>query len=453
MTEPQRVLVLGNPSEGVDPLPVLSETAGFAVETACDHSEAHDRLSENNIDCVLTSVEGVGTTTMRAVAEHPDVPVLMLTEVGPEPVVVELDAPAPVDDGPNIPAQKTVLSHQIEAAVTDEQAALNRSAPDPKTIYERITDGFFAVDREWRYTYVNSEGASLTGRSKTELLGTRVWEAFPDLVDSPFEDALRLAMESGETTAVEAHYPAHGIWYDVRAYPDDAGISIYFRDVTEAVARRKKLQRKNERLEKFVSIVSHDLRNPLNVIKGALELIEETGEVGHAELGLNGVERMETLITDLLQLAKQGNRVESTDSVGLADVCTRCWETVETGAARLDVTDGYTITADQGRLKQLLENLFRNAIEHGGDDVTVSVGPLPDTAGFYVADDGSGVPADERETVFEHGYTTATRGTGFGLSIVKEIARAHGWKITVTESESGGARFEITGVNEVDTGT
>jgi PAS domain S-box-containing protein len=453
MTDPQRVLVLGNPSEGVDPLPVLSETAGFAVETACDHNEAHDRLTENNIDCIVTSLDSATTNTMAIAARNPDIPVLVVAKSGSESVVVELDTPIAIDDVSSSVAQRTVLSHQLEAAVSNGHATSENPAQDVKTVCERVTDGIFAVDTNWRYTYANSEAAALTNQPKNDLIGMSVWEAFPELTDSPFEDVLQRGMESGESLSVEAKYEPHGVWYDVRVYPDDAGISIYFRDVTEAVARRKKLQRENERLEKFVSIVSHDLRNPLNVIEGALELIEETGEVGHAELGLNGVDRMETLITDLLELAKQGNRVETTESTVLANICTRCWETVETGAARLDVTDGYTITADQGRLKQLLENLFRNAIEHGGDDVTVSVGPLPDAAGFYVADDGSGIPADERETVFEHGYTTATRGTGFGLSIVKEIARAHGWKITVTESESGGARFEITGVNAVDTGT
>jgi signal transduction histidine kinase len=91
-----------------------------------------------------------------------------------------------------------------------------------------------------------------------------------------------------------------------------------------------------------------------------------------------------------------------------------------------------------------LENLFRNAIEHGGEDVTIRVGGLSD--GFYVEDDGPGVPEDARDEVFEVGYSTSPDGTGFGLNIVKEIAEAHNWEITLTEGTTGGARFEITNV-------
>jgi signal transduction histidine kinase len=81
--------------------------------------------------------------------------------------------------------------------------------------------------------------------------------------------------------------------------------------------------------------------------------------------------------------------------------------------------------------------------------VTVTVGELADCDGFYVADDGPGIPADERETVFESGYSTAADGTGFGLSIVEEIASAHGWAVRVTDSAEGGARFEVAGVDVV----
>jgi len=95
-------------------------------------------------------------------------------------------------------------------------------------------------------------------------------------------------------------------------------------------------------------------------------------------------------------------------------------------------------------MQQLLENLLRNAVEHGGDTVTITVGGLND--GFYFEDDGPGIPENERNNVFETGYSTAKGGTGFGLSIVKQIATAHGWEICVTEGSEGGARFEIRGV-------
>jgi signal transduction histidine kinase len=155
-------------------------------------------------------------------------------------------------------------------------------------------------------------------------------------------------------------------------------------------------------------------------------------------------DRMETLLDDLLTLARHGERVEERETVELADLTDACWRTVVTADATLVTETSQTIQAEPSRLKQLLENLFRNAVEHAGEDVTVTVGDLD--AGFYIADDGSGIPAEEHDAVFEAGHSTVDDGTGFGLTIVQEVAETHGWEISVTDSENGGARFEITGV-------
>jgi len=233
--------------------------------------------------------------------------------------------------------------------------------------------------------------------------------------------------------------------------------------ITERKRAQQELERQNERLEEFASVVSHDLRNPLNVAQGWMAEAREESSDPHLDRVADALDRMEELIDDLLALARTGQPVEETDDVDLAVMCEGCWVTVETAAASLVVEADRTIRADRGRLRQLLENLFRNAVEHGStsnqsesDDaaegaeegVTVTVGTLED--GFYVADDGLGIPEAEREDVFERGYTTARSGTGFGLSIVSEVADTHGWEVRVTDSETGGARFEFTGVEFVE---
>jgi PAS domain S-box-containing protein len=216
-------------------------------------------------------------------------------------------------------------------------------------------------------------------------------------------------------------------------------------------ARTRRLEAKTERLEEFAGIVSHDLRNPLTVAEGRLELAREEGVDSDQ---LDAVERAHTrmreLIDDLLALAREGRPVEAVERVSLADTGRACWRHVETGTATLVTATDHTIRADPSRVRQLLENLIRNAVEHGGEDVTVRIGALDGRRGFFVADDGPGVPPDEREAVFESGYSTSDAGTGFGLAIANEIAEAHGWTIDVTGSEDGGARFEITGVTFVD---
>lgn len=209
-------------------------------------------------------------------------------------------------------------------------------------------------------------------------------------------------------------------------------------------ARERELTNQNDRLEEFASIVSHDLRNPLSVATGRLELAAAECDSEHLAHVEQAHERMQTLIEDLLALAHEGEAVADSEAVALDPLVEGCWETVETGEAKLVASIKQTVQADRSRLKQLFENLIRNAVEHGGEDVTVTVGELAD--GFYIEDDGSGIPADERETIFDAGYSTSEDGTGFGLGIIKQIVDAHGWEIHVTDSDDGGARFEIIGV-------
>lgn len=209
----------------------------------------------------------------------------------------------------------------------------------------------------------------------------------------------------------------------------------------------KELARQNEQLEKFASIVSHDLRNPLNVLAGSLELAADADEPDAIDRCYRAIDRMETIIDDLMTLARAGAAIDELEPVSLPSIVEGCWDTVSTGDATLAVKTDETIVADESRLRQLFENLFRNAVEHGGSGVSVVVESIPH--GFAIADDGPGIPADECEAVFESGFTTTADGTGFGLAIVREIVEAHGWDIRVTESADGGARFEIMGVEFV----
>ncbi|MBX0322973.1 response regulator [Halomicroarcula sp. F13] len=242
----------------------------------------------------------------------------------------------------------------------------------------------------------------------------------------------------------------------------EAALDAVVRD-DELRERERELAAQNDRLERFASVVSHDLRNPLNVASGRLELVREECDSEHLDAIDRSLRRMEALIEDLLMVAKTGEGVSDLEPVDVGAVVEECWATVETGAATLVVETDARILADVTRFKQLLENLVRNAVEHssatgsaqsdddagGSGAVTVTVGDCP--GGFYVADDGPGIPEADREKVFESGYSTRTDGTGFGLAIVEQIAGAHGWDVRVTESADGGARFEITGVETADT--
>jgi len=483
-------------------------------------------------------------------------------------------------------------------------------------LLDRMTDAFFAVDDEWRFTYLNESGRDVIreaaeGSVADDLVGVNIWEAIPDIVDTVFHERYREAMRTQEPAEFTEYYGPLDIWFDVRAYPSESGLSVFFRDVTaererlteleereetlraitEAIAdidhsfeervrrlleigagmldveygtlsrirddryvfevvyapddlivegdavdlsethcervviseqklalrdieaeasdpaerdgtaglgiecyigvpvmvegevygtfcfydlrprtepfddsrvalvelmaewvssaleRRvveEDLRRQNARLEEFAGIVSHDLRNPLAVAKGETELAAEAHDSEHLEKARSAHGRMDRIISDMLTMARLEAEVDATERVDLSTVAAEAWSTVDTADATLDADDAPAVVAGRSRLVQLLENLFRNAVEHAGDDVHVDVEAI--SGGFAVADDGPGIPDSDRESVFDHGHTDSPDGTGFGLSIVRRIAEAHGWEVRVADTDAG-ARFEFTGVD------
>jgi PAS domain S-box-containing protein len=316
-----------------------------------------------------------------------------------------------------------------------------------ETIIQAVGDPVYALDGDGDITFINDAIEDLTGRSPDELVGKHISEIIDDedaargrelnreLLRSDCSNAtfeMDLLAETGERTPCENHMA-------LLPFDEDGnfrGTAGVVRDITE----RKQRER---RLEQFASVVSHDLRNPLNVIEGRIEMARETGDGSNLDHALDSVSRMRRLVEDLLTLAREGRAVSETEPTDLAGVADSAWRGVDTVDATLVLNDPGTVVADGDRLQALFENLYRNAVEHGGRDVTVTVDSLADDAGFYVADDGPGVPPEQRDRILEHGYSTSREGTGFGLSIVENIVSAHDWELTITESEDGGARFEI----------
>ncbi|WP_136716159.1 PAS domain S-box protein [Halorientalis salina] len=380
-----------------------------------------------------------------------------------------------------------------------ERKARERELERYETIIQAVGDPVYTLDAEGNFTFMNDAIEPLTGYEPDTLEGKHVSTIVPDADAETARDLIETLLESddrrnatfemglktrdGDRIPSENHMALLPFGSDGK-FRGTAGV---VRDITERKQRE-------ERLAQFASVVSHDLRNPLNVIQGRLEFARKTGDSEHLDTMADAADRMERLIDDLLTLAQQGQTVGDTEPVDVERVAVDAWEQVETDASTLDV-DGPigTVSADRGWLRELFENLFRNAVEHGStspdsqarqdavehgstgeaDGPTVRVGPIDGEgegeqapSGIYVADDGRGIPPEERQRVFEHGYSESDEGTGFGLTIVENIVEAHGWEITLTDSDSGGipasdasgesgdergesagTRFEITGLD------
>ena len=311
-------------------------------------------------------------------------------------------------------------------------------------------------DGEWLVPRANSADAPADGSRRMRLDQGLAGETYQsgeaqrvdDTRDDETADPAKETYLSGLSVPVGEYGVFQAVATETNAFDDDdvelAELLVtHTASTLDRIERERELQRQNERLESFVSVVSHDLRNPLTVLTGALELAERTGDAEHFERGRRARDRMEQLIEDLLTLARQGESVEDTTSVDVGRVAEGSWSGVATAEATLDARVDLEIQCHEGRFRELLENLFRNSVEHGGQQVSVTVGELSDENGFYVADDGPGIPPEHRGEVFESGFSTSTDGSGFGLSIVDGIVTAHDWDVTVTESDAGGARFEI----------
>jgi signal transduction histidine kinase len=230
------------------------------------------------------------------------------------------------------------------------------------------------------------------------------------------------------------------------------GNEVYSMSRPESERRSTPRHDSDDELAEFAGTVAHDIRNPLLVARGNLELVETDDErIDAAHLA---IDRAEEILDDLLRYARDGEWTAASKPVELSQLTRAAWETVPTRDATLRVETDRVVSADPGRTRQLFENLIDNAVRHGGADVTVTVDDLsqrpggrqPDDTGFVVEDDGPGIPPDRRERVFESGVSTAG-GTGYGLAIVSRLAVEQGWTVAVTESDSGGARFEFTGVD------
>ena len=222
------------------------------------------------------------------------------------------------------------------------------------------------------------------------------------------------------------------------------GWVVVLRDETEQQRQQERLQQMNEQLELLASTISHDLGNPLNVAQQYLRIAREESDSEELEEIDTAHARMAEIIDEVLTLARAGSQVDDLEPVPIAYVVKRAWGNVTTGSSHLSVQTDRTVMADRAMVHHVFENLFSNAVEHGGEAVTVTVGDIAD--GIFVEDDGVGIPPEAREDVFEVGYTDTVDGTGLGLGIVRRITNAHGWEIQVTTGSTGGARFEITGV-------
>ena len=497
------VVELGGEDEEPDPIERLLGGESSGGESAFDRVPEPALRYEHDDRPRVTAVNGAFASTFGVYEDDVDGAALdeVVFSVGGDEHDQLLDGEA-VEAELRCRTVEGVRTFLLRTTPPDDEpgVAVYTDISDYKSVEERYSalvqsssDALFILDRQGIVDYVSPAVEEAFGHDPDDLVGYPLTEyvhpADRESVGELLSDPTGWA---GETRSVTYRFRAEAGWRTVesaarsRLYdPAVEGVVMNCRDVTERERYQRELERQNERLEEFAAVVSHDLRNPLTVARGHLQnahsVLDGDGDGPDPTEALSEVEtsmdRMETLIEELLTLARRGEDVEEPEAVALAQV----WEAAVSTADTEDVTpvveDDATLLADETRLRRAFENLLRNVVDHAGPGTEVRVGVIdaetdrrPTAAdgegegapggdgewhgdspvGLYVEDDGPGVPPGERDQVFEPRYTTHQEGTGLGLNIVRQIVEAHGWSVRVTDGRDGGARFEVTGVEFAD---
>ncbi|WP_137288812.1 sensor histidine kinase [Natronorubrum halophilum] len=324
------------------------------------------------------------------------------------------------------------------------------STPPPsqgyRTLVTKFPNGVLVLfDDDLCYRIVGPEVLPFSKRKAADMVEKPIEDIFPAKTVSQLRPELRATIK-GTSRSFDIEFD--GLIHHIETRPanidgEQYGVLVT-QNVTDARQTAVELEQQNKRLDQFVDMVSHDLRNPLSVAIAHLDEYNETGDKKNIEVIKEALTRMDNLILELTTLARDTDTQSEHELVSITEVAQNAWDMIDSRSATL-LIDNFTTVGNGSQLQVLFENLFRNAVGHGGTDVTVRIGQLAD--GFYVEDTGQGIPKQDRDRVLEHRVTTSYSGSGIGLTIVKRISRNHGLTLSLTESAEGGARFEFHQTN------
>jgi PAS domain S-box-containing protein len=361
----------------------------------------------------------------------------------------------------------SVAERQIRELTERNQAraALLESAQTMINILEKTTDGFFAVDSEWKLTYFNAEAENMWGRKREELLGGVLWEEFPALIGSIFQTNYEKVMAEHVAIEFEAVDANGKTWYDVHAYPSNGGVSVFFRDISE----RKKSETERLTTSKLESLgtlaggIAHDLNNILTVISGNIGLAQieapaDSGSLlGFLSKAGQAAQHAAHLSSQLLTFSKGGAPLKKVVSMG--DLLEHSAEFALYGSnlrADFDIAvDLWKAEVDAGQIEQVVNALMLNAREampHGGtvrvrarnvvfeENANTSLKP-----GRYIkvtiSDRGPGISEELRAKIFDPYFTTKPTATGLGLAISYSVVKKHGGVLLLESTSGDGSTF------------
>jgi two-component system, cell cycle sensor histidine kinase and response regulator CckA len=361
----------------------------------------------------------------------------------------------------------SVAERRIRALIERNQtrAELQETVRKMTDILEKTSDGFFAVDRNWKFTFVNRQAEKLLDRRREDLIGKDFWIESPQLTSDAFQENYRRAMAEQVAVEFEASDPAGQLWFELLAYPSGGGVSVFFRDVTERkrVEEERLTTGKLESLGTLAGGIAHDLNNILTIISGNIGLaqIEAPGTsaplLSFLSRAGQAAQQAAQLSNQLLTFSKGGTPLKRVASI--SDLVKQAAEFSLHGSnlrAELDVAeDLWRSAVDPAQIEQVINALIINAREAmpRGGTVRVSANNieidansgLPIRPGRYVkvqvADNGGGIDARSIPKIFDPYFTTKPSATGLGLSISYSVVKKHGGILQLESTSPNGSTF------------
>jgi len=446
------VLALGHDEDEAAKLAAATDGGDHSVTVRArtDLGSLYDELCLSVVHCLLLPAEIDGTSALevsRGVdALFPDLPVVV---AGLDPS----DVPAGLDVRAVGATELTsdAVAEAVGAALaggTDSDAAREPSRLETLllSMFDQFPMHLYAKDDRARHVVVSRHA-----KEPTDLVGITDLD-YSELPrehrEAAYRDDMRVIESEERVLGIEEYtdyIDSHTLTTKVPWYgPDDEvlGLVGVSRDITERKQREHAARRQQELLVKLAVLSAHEFRNELQVALGRLELVEE--DPSQIEVIQQSHDHLIDIVDKIVELASQEQRQRNERLLWFSKLCREVWDSLAVADSTLVIAGDDRIVADPESLSLFLQILFDNAIEHAGEDVTVTVGTTDD--GFYVADDGPGVGPNAPERVFDAGFTTIEGNTGFGLFVARSIAHEHNWRVSVSESADGGVRFTVSGL-------